>query len=429
MVKEKIRLLIRNKNKRNFFIYGLGQVFNLISPLIVAPLVIAKCHDSGYGKVGLGFALALFLILIVDYAFDIKGTKSVSEKRDDLSFLQKTLSTTLFTKSFLFLIVLGITLLLIAFVPFFQEEKSLFILSLAIVFAQVFNPIWFLQGVENFKWISIINIASKTTYVSLVIFFVQESQDYILVNLFLGTTALFFNICGLIYLKQKYNFTIIRPKFQEITIILKSDFTFCVSQLFLSVRQLSPLVLVSYFLGLSIAGQYRVLEQIINLFRTFCQVFLKFFYAQVCYKFVSDVNSGFSFWKKYSLMNVSIVLALLLLIALFSKEILFFFNLNIEAVNELKFVFKLGLIISFLMAITLTLEQLMFIRDKSKVYVKITIFVTLVTILLLIILINKLQLLGIIITLINAELIFIGLYFYNAYLPTNKIVKNENHLT
>ena len=74
---------------KNFFIYGLGQVFNLISPLIIAPLVIAKCQDSGYGKVGLGFAMALFLILIVDYAFDIKGIKSVSENRHESNVLEQ----------------------------------------------------------------------------------------------------------------------------------------------------------------------------------------------------------------------------------------------------------------------------------------------------------------------------------------------------
>ena len=97
MVKEKIHLLINDKNKRNFFIYGVGQVFNLISPLIVAPLVIIECQEAGYGKVGFGFAMSLFLILIVDYAFDIKGTKAASENRHENKVLEKLFSTTIFT--------------------------------------------------------------------------------------------------------------------------------------------------------------------------------------------------------------------------------------------------------------------------------------------------------------------------------------------
>ena len=80
------------------------------------------------------------------------------------------------------------------------------------------------------------------------------------------------------------------------------------------------------------------------------------------------------------------------------------------------------------MSVTLSLEQLMFIRSKNKVYVKITIFVTILTIVLLLLLINKMQLLGIIITLIIAELFSIIFYFINAYLPTQKSINNENTL-
>lgn len=428
MVKERILLLINDKNKKNFFIYGLGQVFNLISPLIIAPLVIAKCQDSGYGKVGLGFAMALFLILIVDYAFDIKGIKSVSENRHESNVLEQLFFTTLFTKALLFVLVFITSLFLLFHIPFMQRENDLFLLSLTIVFAQVFNPIWFLQGVENFKWISIINIASKTTYVTLVIVWVKASQDYILVNFFLGISSFIFNVIGLFYVIKSYKFKFFVPQFSQITHILKTDFSFCISQLFLSARQLSPLIFASYFLGLSVAGQYRVIEQIINLFRTFCQVFLKFYYAQACYKFLSDLKEGWFFWRRYVLINVSIVCISLLFIVVFSEEILMFFNLSKEAISKINIVFQIGLIISLLMSVTLSLEQLMFIRSKNKVYVKITIFVTILTIVLLLLLINKMQLLGIIITLIIAELFSIIFYFINAYLPTQISIKNENTL-
>ena len=179
MIKEKLKTLLLDKNKRNFFIYGVGQAFNLLSPLIVTPLVVSVCQESGFGKVGLGFALALFLILIVDYAFDIKGTKYASENRDDPNKLQELLSTTLATKFFLFAVACCIAFVLVLFVPFFHNEKILILLSLTIVLAQVFNPIWFLQGIEKFPLISAINIGSKVLYVSLVVFFIRHFEPII----------------------------------------------------------------------------------------------------------------------------------------------------------------------------------------------------------------------------------------------------------
>ncbi len=415
MIKAKLLEQLKDKNKRNFFVYGLGQAFNLLSPLVVAPYLIFICNEDGFGKIGLGFALSLFLILIVDYAFEIKGIKLVSEQRDNQSELQKILNTTIFTKIVLFFITVVIAFILIFFIPFFYEEKQLFIFSMVIVFAQVFNPIWFLQGLENFILPSILNICSKTIYVALVFCFINSKNDYIWVNFFLGISALAINILGLLIIKNRFKFKIQLPNAFVVKTIIKEDFFFCFSQLSLSVRQLSPLVLTSFFLGYFVAGQYKIIEQIISLYRTFIQVFLKFFYPRVCYYYSQSIEKGFSFWKKYTLTNILFTGFSLLVIALFSEKILQFFNVSAATIEQLNDIFKISLLISFLMGISLPLEQLMFLVNKNKIYIRITIFVTVINVLLILILIRNYNLIGIIAALLFSELLFILLYYKEAY--------------
>jgi len=421
MIKKKINSLIKDKTKSNFFIYGLGQSFNLLSPLLIAPLVVAVCGIEGFGKVGLGFALALFLILIVDYSFDVKGTKQVAENRENKYELENILFLAIFTKIILFVFASIIAILLVIFIPFFSQEKHLFLISLLIVFAQIFNPVWFLQGIENFKLVSIVNICSKTLYVLLVFLLIIEKTDYIWVNFYLGFSALIFNLLGLTIIIKKLKLKLYFPKKEEFVDVLKNDFTFCISQLFLSARQLSPLILTGYFLGYSFAGQYKVMEQVITLFRTFNQVYLKFFYPKVCYKFILDKANGLSFWKKYSRLNNVLVFAGLLLIFIFSREILTFFHLSEEVVNQINVIYRVSLLVSFMLSISLPLEQLMFISNQTKSYIRITIFVTSVNIILLLLLTKKYQLTGIVLTLIVAELLFILLYYFNCFLKINRI--------
>jgi len=423
MIKKKINSLIEDKTKSNFFIYGLGQSFNLLSPLIISPLVVSVCGIEGFGKVGLGFALALFLILIVDYSFDIKGTKQVAENRENKTVLENILFLAIFTKIILFVVAIIIAILLVIFIPFFSQEKNLFLVSLLIVFAQIFNPVWFLQGIENFKLVSVVNICSKTLYVLLVLFLIREKSDYIWVNFYLGFSSLIFNLLGLAIIIKKLNLKLNLPKQEYIKDILRKDFTFCLSQLFLSARQLSPLVLTGYFLGYTFAGQFKVMEQVITLFRTFNQVYLKFFYPKVCYKYIIDKPKGFSFWKKYSQLSVFFVFSGLLLIFIFSRETLAFFNISEEVVNQINNIFRVSLLVSFMLSLSLPLEQLMIISNQTKSYIRITIFVTSVNIILLLLLIEKFQLAGIILTLIVAELLFILLYFYNTFIKMN--IKKE----
>lgn len=411
----KLRTLVTDESKKNFFIYGVGQAFNLLSPLVVAPYIVSVCREEGFGKSALGFAMALFLILIVDYAFDVKGTKIASENRHNPDALHQLLTTTIFTKMVLFCITFVVASVLIFTVPFLYEERLLFFMSLPIVFAQVFVPVWFLQGIEAFPMVSALNIGSKTAYVILVYTLVNHESDYIWVNFFLGASALVFNLIGLFMIMRKYRFTIRRPSFSHIKTILREDLMFCISQLFLSVRQLSALFLAGYFLGYHIAGQYKIIEQSITFFRTFMQVFLKFFYPKACFKMAGSIKSGIAFWKKYSLANVGLVSIGLGVIYFFSADVLRFFNAGEDSITYLNPLFRLSLLISLFMSFTLPLEQLMFITEKNKAYIRITIFVTVVTVAMLLTLIRTYTLSGIIAALIIPEIIFIVLYLYHVY--------------
>lgn len=415
-----LQAYIKDKKKQNFLIYGLGQAFNLVTPVIVVPHIVRVCGEAGLGKIGYGFALALFLILVVDYSFEIKGTKEVSENRHDPKSLQGIFNTTLFSKLMLFAVVATIAFVLITAIPFFNRESSLFTFSMAIVLAQVLNPIWFLQGLENYKAVSLINICSKLLYLILIYLLINNQGDYILVNLLLGLATLLFNLGGLVFLLSRYQIQLNLPPVRHIMDILKADFSFCMSQLFLSARQLSPLVLTGYFLGDFAAGQYKLIEQVITLFRTFIQVFLRYFYPLACYKAQEGIAYGFNFWKRYSAVNLLLVSAGALLLSFFPEEILGFFNASPQTIAELSGLFRFALIIPVLMACSLPMEQLMFIVGRNKIYVRIAVFVTAINIFMILILIKNYQVPGVIISLVVAEILFIILYFKNSYLHLSR---------
>jgi O-antigen/teichoic acid export membrane protein len=414
---------IKDKKKQDFFIYGTGQAFNLISPLLVAPYIVHVCNTAGLGKVGMGFNMALFLILIVDYAFEIKGPKEVSENRDNLQKLQEIANTTFVYKFLIFIMVAVVTSIIISCVPFLYKEKEVFFFSIAIIFAQVFNPSWFLQGVENFRLVSVLNIASKVSYMLLVYTIIQNEGDYIYVNLLVGGSTLVFNIIGLLYIKKKYAISVAMPAIREFVALLKADFSFCISQLFLSARQLSPLFIITIFLGPSIGGQYRIIEQVINMFRTFLQVLLRFFYPSVCYKISKNVQGGFNFWKKYTSACIALMFMVVVVMYTFATQILLFFKVSSNDIAALTPIFRFAMAIPLFMSLSYPLEQLMFAINKNKAYVTITIAVTLLTILLLTASVNYYGIKGSIASLLISEALCISLYFNYSYLFIKKQAK------
>ena len=164
MLNKSIDYIKKHKQLNNFVTYGVGQVFNLVTPILVVPYIVSICSEEGYGKIGVGLAISFFLMVFIDYGSDILGVKEVSINRENNENLEKIFVTIYSAKFILLLIVLAITSVLFYTAPFFNHEKKLFFLSLPILIGQFINPTWFLQGLENFKWITILNIISKVLY-------------------------------------------------------------------------------------------------------------------------------------------------------------------------------------------------------------------------------------------------------------------------
>ena len=88
MLKSIAGLIKNSKQFKNLVIYGIGQGFNLITPLLVVPYIVSICGEEGYGKIGVGMALAFFIMVFIDYGSEIVGVKDVAVNRENNNKLE-----------------------------------------------------------------------------------------------------------------------------------------------------------------------------------------------------------------------------------------------------------------------------------------------------------------------------------------------------
>ena len=400
------------KSKQSFLIYGTGQVFNLIGPIIILPYIINKCGLEGLGKISLGMSVAFFLILIVDYSYEIKGIKYISQNRLYTKRIKKYFATAIFNKLLLFTVSASLFLGISFYSKFLCAERLLFLFSLAPVFSQAFNPAWFLQALEKYTSFAAINLLSKAIYLISVLILINSKEDYIYVNLILGCSSFFVNIVFLAVIIKKYRIRFNDISFNQSKIVLKNDFPLCVSQLLLSVKQQAPIFLSGYILNYNIAGQFKVIEQIYSLFRSGIQLYLRYFYSKLCFLIKQEKHAGVNFWKKYSLFLKLMILAGITFIYFNSEFILTFLNVNYKQNGTILTNFKISLLISFLFSLNLPLEQAMFAYNKNKEYIIVVLIVTVTNVLLSYFLITRLEILGVIFAIIITELMQTIAYKY-----------------
>jgi O-antigen/teichoic acid export membrane protein len=409
MLPKGISLFKNQQQLKNLMVYGFGQGFNLITPLLVIPYIVAICGEEGYGKIGVGMALAFFIMVFVDYGSEIVGVKDVAINRENQPELERIFVTTYVAKLLMLGLMLALASIIFCFIPYFSEEKTLFFFSLAMVVGQYINPTWFLQGVENFKWITILNILSKVIYLIGVFLFINKAEDYIYSNLIWGIGMIMAYGITWIYIVFHHSFSFSKVKKTEVIQMIKDNFSLFSSQIFVSLQMYSPIVLISFFGGNAMAGQYKIIDQIIVIFKTYILLFFNFVYPRVCYLLEKSKEEALNFWKLYNGLNLIFIVLSMIGIMIFSVEIVSYFNP--KEITTISNLLKIATLIPIFQGITIPLKQLVLGSNRQREYVKVTMIITIISLIILVVITPIYHVLGVLIALIVTEIITSFVFF------------------
>lgn len=402
--------LFKNKQLKNLIIFGFGQGFNLITPLLVIPYIVLICGEEGYGKIGVGMALAFFIMVFIDYGSEITGVKQVAVNRENKSRLENIFITTYTAKLILLFFILSIVSILFYFISYFNQDKNLFFMSLSMVVGQFINPTWFFQGIENFKWITIVNILSKIIYLAGIFIFIHEPSDYIYCNLIWGIGMIVANGISFIYILNTHSFSFMNTKKEDVLKLIKDNFSIFSSQIFVSLQMYSPIVLISFFGGNTMAGQYKIIDQIIVIFKTYILLFFNYVYPRVCYLLDRSKHEAMRFWKIYNGLNFIFIAISMLFISLFTTEVVTYFNP--KEIQEIASLLKIAVLIPVLQAVAIPLKQLVLGLNKQSRYVKITMAIAVLSLLLIVVITPNYKVSGVLIALIATEVITLLIFYF-----------------
>lgn len=407
-----LRLSIQEKLKSNFIkkfsIYGFGQFFNLVTPLLLVPYIVKTCGEANFGKISVCLSICFFLIVFIDYGSELVGVRDVSINRNNKEALQKIFLVNLVSRFFLLTSIILITLSLAYFIPFLKSEFTLFSFSVLILIGQYLNQSWFLQGVENVNWISLSNIFSKLIYVAGVLIFIKTKNDYQFVNLYFAAGTIISNGFFTFLIFRKYKFSFHKINSSDILNFLSKDFKMFSSQIFTALQLYSPVLIVSVLGNNFMAGQYRIVEQIIVTFKTYIFLFFNFTYPRVCYDIIENSKKAIQNWFMINFMNILFIIFLMTLLYFNADLVITFFNAS--DTQTLSKLLQIALLIPIALAISIALKQLILGFNFHKQYIRITIFTVLLSLLMIAGLMINYQLLGVVYSLIITEIIVILFY-------------------
>lgn len=241
------------------------QGLNFILPIITLPYLTHVLGPSKYGLISFAQAFIQYFILFTDYGFNLIATKNVSLARDDKQRLSVIFSTVMFVRAALLIFGFLVLLILLHTVPKFQGDSILYLLTFGMVIGNVMFPIWFFQGIEHMKMVSILNVVSKAIPTIGIFLLVKEPSQFLYVPVLNSIGYIAIGIISLYLVTFHYQVRFVIPSKDDVVYQLKEGWHIFVSNVTTSVYTTSNVFILGFFASNTVVGYYAGVERLVKM--------------------------------------------------------------------------------------------------------------------------------------------------------------------
>ncbi len=220
---------IYSKDKKvlidNFLSLGMIKFFDLFIPLLVVPILISKVGITNYGKYAFAFAFIFYFLNIAQYGFSLSAVREISINKSNRSEVNKSFNDVFTTKLFLTILILIVILIIVFSVPFFFIDYKLYFFLSLIIVGDTLSPVWFFQGIENMRFITIVNLVAKLSFILFVLLFIKNEKDYYLIGLCHSSGYIISGVLSLYFAVKKFGIKIKISSLKSVSLQIKLGFS------------------------------------------------------------------------------------------------------------------------------------------------------------------------------------------------------------
>jgi O-antigen/teichoic acid export membrane protein len=254
-----------SENKRlakNIFALLIVQLTNYVAPLLVFPYLTRILSIENFGLIALSFSICSLALILTDFGFALSASYWMTKNRSNKAEVMRYTGAIYVAKMILAFISIGLFLVYtIYFQVNFLSHIWLTTGIILTIFFQAFQPIWFFQGIEKMKNVTICMVTSKIIYVLIVFMFVKSNDDFETVLLSLAVSAFIASALGLYRIYQE-NYGLLIPPVRKIADVLSSSLSFFLSRAAVGIYTSASTFIVGNFSGLMQAAIYSSAEKL-----------------------------------------------------------------------------------------------------------------------------------------------------------------------
>lgn len=259
-MKVRLRRFTEHRVARNAGALGLLQVVNYGAALVVLVHLTRVLGVRTYGVVAFSIGITQVLSVVLDLGFAMSATERVAVHRENRRFVGRLAGAVLLLKLAAFVVGALVVAAYASQTEKYAEYASLFMLSLLPLLGHALQPLWFFQGIERMRYVTIVTGAARLAYVAGVMLLVRSEADFLWVPVADGIAQLGAAALGL-YLLSGSGYRIARPRRREVRYAWGKTAGFLWSRMAATLQTNSGILLLGLAAAPATVAVYSLAEQ------------------------------------------------------------------------------------------------------------------------------------------------------------------------
>lgn len=298
-----------------------------------------------------------YFITICDYGFNLSVTKQISIFRNEKLKIDEIFSSVILSKVFLGIISVIILLFITLSVQRFSMNADVFLFSFGIVIGNILFPIWFYQGIENMKFITIITFVCRSIGTVMIFIVINDVNDYPLLVLIYSSISILIGISGLLLAVKKFRINLLIPTFSSISFQLKEGFQIFISIVAINLYSTTNIFILGLLVNNTAVGYFVAADKIRAAVQNILLVISQTVYPHVNKLYRESYDRFIKFNKNLLIYQSLITFFISSLLYLFAEEIVLLLlgKQFVESVWVLRILAILPLLSSFTTIFTMNI--------------------------------------------------------------------------
>lgn len=288
-----------NRLSENIFamlsLKGLEYILNFA----LLPFLLRVLGPERFGALAFMQGIIQYFIIITDYGFNMTAPRDIAKAVSDSKAVARIFSNVIAAKCIL---CIGFTLMAVFAAELsgiiWQMDIYLFLATYMMVIGNILFPVWFFQGIQQMRYITLVNIAARSLMVVSVVYFVRGPQDYLAAAFLQSSVTVAAGVFSFLIIKKKYPFVLIRPDMQSLKEILKDGWHIFVSTIAINIYTTTTIVVLGVLSNNTIVGYYSAANKVLDSIRGVMNTITQTIYPHIARMIQEKRGKVFLFLKR-----------------------------------------------------------------------------------------------------------------------------------